>query len=229
MGKLRLGRDRGWSWALTINCDRTEVAEAVSESSTGLPLFPPGSPSPQIRFRGVDRSLVGHLGSDWAALVVQLLQPEAGTGSAPGAISGSALECDPGKVTLRWVGANYRLACSSFRVLQPPGKQEASEPTEGFKGPLRAAEARSSRAGPPSPSEGRSGWGSGAGPWVLLHTDGPPFPGDRWGVDQVRASRGAHLAACPCQLCEDRGGGWPIPRGSVFCVLFYSALFIEHL
>lgn len=44
---------------------------------------------------------------------VQLLQPGRGRVSS-GAISGSALECSPGKVALRWVGANYRPARSPF-------------------------------------------------------------------------------------------------------------------
>lgn len=108
MGKLRLGRGRDCSWALVTRRDTPGVAEAGSESRAGLPLSPP-RPGSEVQPAAPRPSSCCSL---------------AGVGVSPGAISGSALECSPGKVILQWVGANYRPACSSFQVPQPPREAE---------------------------------------------------------------------------------------------------------
>ena len=183
------------------------VAEAGSESSAGLP---PHKPSSEV----------------WtAALGCPAVAALQGSGSARGAISGSALECGPGKVILQWVGANYRPACSSFQVLQPPGRREASEPAEGLKGPLGAAEAPAPRAGPAFHIR-RAAWagarGRAAGPGLLTsHRQGHLFLG-------TGAAEGAGVGKQSLHSSAPRRRGDWLATPERFFKKMYSALLTEQ-
>lgn len=120
MGTPRLGRGRGQSWVPTINHETIEVAKAVFESAGPnptpvLPLFSPTRSSPRGPIgRRAHAAQPRAQAPAWATLVFQYCSLRGHGVSSGAALSGSTLECGPGKVTLQWVGTNYRPTCSPF-------------------------------------------------------------------------------------------------------------------
>lgn len=194
------------------HCDTTEVAVAVSESSSVLPLHPcppAAACSPDPGPRGGHAVWWGAQ-AVWAALVVQLLQPEE-MGQLR-AISGRALECGPSKVTLWWVDANYRPTGSPFGVSQPPGKQEPSEPAEGVQSDAQGSWWQSPRAHPASPP-GRAArlgvQGLGHGSWSHRQESGRAWAG------RTAPSLQGHLTTSSVSSVQAGVTGWPLLKGSL--------------
>lgn len=159
----------------------------MSESSTGRPLFPPGSPAPQIRFRGVDCSLVGGSGSEWAALVVQLLQPERGRGQPQALYLARPWNATPARSPSNGWALIIDLLAHLSGSFSPQGGRRPLNPLRGSKG--RAEQLKPRHPGRSSflirgpPGLGLRGWALGPG----FTQAGPPFPGT--GGEWTRSGR----------------------------------------